>query len=115
LNRIHAIIKPNVDKLFSLQPKQSLRSEEQRLLGKNGGVQNTVKSSRWISPWCVYVPIPDIKEYNMYGDEDLFFTEAIPGHHFQISLQQENKSLPDFRKYNGLEPMVKDGPIHREV
>jgi uncharacterized protein (DUF885 family) len=47
-----------------------------------------------------YVPIPDIKEYNMYGDEDLFYTKAIPGHHFQISLQQENKSLPDFRKYN---------------
>jgi uncharacterized protein (DUF885 family) len=39
--------------------------------------------------WCVYVPIPDIKEYNMYGDEDLFFTEAIPGHHFQISLNRK--------------------------
>jgi uncharacterized protein (DUF885 family) len=25
-----------------------------------------------------YVPIPDIKEYNMYGDEDLFLHEAIP-------------------------------------
>jgi uncharacterized protein (DUF885 family) len=35
----------------------------------------------------------------MYGDEDLFLHEAT-GHHFQISLQQENKSLPDFRKYN---------------
>jgi uncharacterized protein (DUF885 family) len=34
----------------------------------------------------------------MYGDEDLFCMKP-PGHHFQISLQQE-KSLPDFRKFN---------------
>jgi uncharacterized protein (DUF885 family) len=34
----------------------------------------------------------------MYGDEDLFCRDS--GSSLQISLQQENKSLPDFRKFN---------------
>jgi uncharacterized protein (DUF885 family) len=99
--RIHSIIKPNVDKLFSLQPKTKFeirRTEAFREKTASAEYsQGTADGSR---PGVFYVPIPDVKEYNLYGDEDLFLHEAIPGHHFQISLQQENASLPDFRKYN---------------
>lgn len=99
--RIHTRIKPNVDKLFALQPQTKFeirRTEAFREQTASAEYnQGTADGTR---PGIFYVPIPDVANYNMYGDEDLFLHEAIPGHHFQISLQQENKSLPDFRKFN---------------
>lgn len=99
--RIYGIIKPNVDKLFSLQPKcpfEIRRTEAFR--EKSASAEYNQGSADGSRPGIFYVPIPDVKTYNCYGDEDLFLHEAIPGHHFQISLQQENKELPDFRKFN---------------
>jgi len=99
--RIHQIIKPNVDKYFALQPKTKFeirRTESFREKTASAEYsQGNLANSR---PGIFYVPIPDVLSYNMYGDEDLFLHEAIPGHHFQISLQQENNALPDFRKFN---------------
>ena len=99
--RIYSVIKPNVDKLFSLQPKTKFEIRRTEAFRENTASaeynQGAADGSR---PGVFYVPIPNVQEYNMYGDEDLFLHEAIPGHHFQISLQQENASLPDFRKYN---------------
>lgn len=51
-------------------------------------------------PGIFYTPIPDAKKFNYTGMETLFAHEAIPGHHYQISLQQENKSLPAFRRFS---------------
>ena len=100
-NSIYTRIKPNVDKLFALQPQTKFeirRTEAFREQTASAEYnQGTADGTR---PGIFYVPIPDVANYNMYGDKDLFLHEAIPGHHFQISLQQENKSLPDFRKFN---------------
>jgi uncharacterized protein (DUF885 family) len=99
--KIHATIKPNVDKLFSLQPKTIFEVRRTEAFRENTAsaeyMQGLADGSR---PGIFYVPIPDVSKYNYYGDEDLFLHEAIPGHHFQISLQQENQDLPDFRKFN---------------
>jgi uncharacterized protein (DUF885 family) len=98
---IYTRIKPNVDKLFALQPKTKFeirRTEAFR--EKTASAEYMQGTADGLRPGIFYVPIPDVANYNLYGDEDLFLHEAIPGHHFQISLQQENANLPDFRKFN---------------
>ena len=99
--RIYAIVKPNVDKLFVLQPKTKFEIRRTEAFREKTAsaeyMQGTADGTR---PGVFYVPIPDVAEYNNYGDEDLFLHEAIPGHHFQISIQQESTTLPDFRKFN---------------
>jgi uncharacterized protein (DUF885 family) len=59
--------------------------------------QATADGSR---PGIFYTPIPNAKKFNYTGMETLFAHEAIPGHHYQISLQQENESLPRFRRFS---------------
>lgn len=98
-NSIYKKIKPNVDRLFSLQPKTPFEIRRVEAFREASAAAHynsgSLDGSR---PGIFYVPIPDVKQYNTYSDEDLFLHEAIPGHHFQISLQQENKDLPHFRK-----------------
>ena len=99
--KIHKIITPNVNKFFSLQPKTPFRIKRTEAFRENTASAEYVQGSAdGTRPGTFYVPIPDVASYNYYGDEDLFLHEAIPGHHFQISLQQENQQLPDFRKFN---------------
>ncbi len=99
--KIYETIKPNVDKLFSLQPKTKFEIRRTEAFREKTAsaeyIQGAVDGSR---PGIFYVPIPYAKEYNVLEDEDLFLHEAIPGHHFQMSLQQENTNLPNFRRYN---------------
>lgn len=58
----------------------------------------TVDGSR---PGIFYANAYDIKSRPIWAMESLFLHEAIPGHHFQRSLQRENESLPGFRRFGG--------------
>ncbi len=96
---IHNVMKPKIDKLFGKQPKTPFevrRTEPFR--EKSAAANYSAGSLDGTRPGIFYTPIPDVLAYNIFDKEDLFLHEAIPGHHFQISLAQENEELPDFRK-----------------
>ncbi len=98
-NAIHEKMKPNLERLFDMVPKTKFevrRTEAFREASASAEYhQGTLDGTR---PGVFYVPIPDVTKYNIFTDEDLFLHEAIPGHHYQISLQQEDQSLPEFRR-----------------
>lgn len=98
-NAIHDKMKAKVDALFELQPKTPFEVRRvEAFREKSAAAHYNSGSLDGTRPGVFYVPIPNVLEYNIFSDEDLFLHEAIPGHHFQISLQQENEGLPDFRK-----------------
>ena len=98
-NRIHNRMKPKLKEYFSEEPKtgfivkriEAFREESSSAEYNRG----SLKDNR---PGVFYVPIPDASQYNTFSDESLFLHEAIPGHHYQIALAQENDSLSKFRK-----------------
>ncbi|WP_405247246.1 DUF885 domain-containing protein [Cellulophaga sp. Asnod2-G02] len=98
-NKIHERMKPQVDKLFGKQPKTPFEVRRTEAFREaSASAEYNPGSIDGTRPGIFYTPIPDVTKYNMYSDEDLFLHEAIPGHHFQISLTQENEELPKFRK-----------------
>ncbi|MEJ7912510.1 MAG: DUF885 domain-containing protein [Chitinophagaceae bacterium] len=95
-------IDPNLKKMFGRTPKMKFeirQTEAFRAASASAEYnQGTVDGSR---PGIFYVPIIDATKFNSTsGMESLFLHEAIPGHHYQIALQQENEKLPAFRRYS---------------
>jgi uncharacterized protein (DUF885 family) len=98
-NTIHERMKPNLAKLFDRVPKTPFEVKRTEAFREaSASAEYSPGSQDGTRPGVFYVPIPNAKVYNVLFDEDLFFHEAIPGHHYQVSLQQENTSLPQFRR-----------------
>ncbi|AUC83231.1 DUF885 family protein [Lacinutrix sp. Bg11-31] len=98
-NVIHETMKPQIEKLFDLKPKTAFEVRQtEKFREASASAEYNQGSLDGTRPGVFYTPIPDATKYNVFSDEALFLHEAIPGHHYQISLQQEDTDLPKFRK-----------------
>jgi uncharacterized protein (DUF885 family) len=98
-NAIHETMKPQIEKLFDVKPKTSFEVRRTETFREaSASAEYNPGSLDGTRPGIFYAPIPDATKYNVLADEALFLHEAIPGHHYQISLTQESNILPEFRK-----------------
>ena len=98
-NAIYERMKPQLSQLFNNVPKTEFEVRRTEAFREaSASAEYNPGSQDGSRPGIFYVPIPNVEEYNVFSDEDLFLHEAIPGHHYQVSLTQENEDLPAFRR-----------------
>lgn len=100
-NGILTKITPKLKTMFSVTPKTKFEIRQTEKFREASAsaeyIQGTADGKR---PGVFYVPLPDPSKFNVTsGMESLFLHEAIPGHHYQVSLQQENTKLPKFMRF----------------
>jgi uncharacterized protein (DUF885 family) len=90
-------------KLFAVFPKADyeVREVEAFRAASAAGGYYQAASADGSRPGVFYVNTYNLKAQPKYGMETLSLHEASPGHHFQISIQQELQDLPKFRRFGG--------------
>ncbi|RBL92831.1 DUF885 domain-containing protein [Chitinophaga flava] len=93
-------IMPGVRKMYGHLPKSKFEIKQtEAYRAASASAEYQPGSPDGSRPGTFYVPILNAADFSYTGMECLFLHEAIPGHHFQFSLQQENDSLPQFRRF----------------
>ena len=106
-----------IGEFFSLVPKTPLEIkpyEEYREKFEAGGSYNSgaPDGSR---PGTFYFNAYDLPSRLTTGNVTLYLHEGAPGHHFQISLAQENTDLPAFMRFGGNTAYVEGWALYSET
>ena len=99
---IHKTMEPNLKTMFNHVPKTRFEIRQtEAFRAASASAEYNQGSADGSRPGIFYVPIIEATTFNTTsGMESLFLHEAIPGHHYQISLQQEDTLLPKFRRFS---------------
>jgi len=115
--RIRTAVDAKVPQYFSLVPKTPLVIRPYppyREKFEAGGSYDagTPDGSR---PGTFYFNAYDLPARFTWEETTLFLHEGEPGHHFQISLAQEDKTLPNFMRFGGNTAYVEGWALYAET
>ncbi len=105
-----------VRELFSVVPKTTMDIRpvpafRERNDAAGSYMQGTPDGSR---PGVFYYNTYDLPSRTTPGMETLYLHEGVPGHHFQISIAQENDALPSFQRFGGNTAFVEGWALYAE-
>ncbi|MCX6129369.1 MAG: DUF885 domain-containing protein [Proteobacteria bacterium] len=109
-------VSAGLDAYFSLRPKAPVKVERIPVFKEKtapGAYYNgpALDGSR---PGVFYANLYDIKATEKFGMRTLAYHEAVPGHHFQISIAQETKGLPLFRRMAPFTAFIEGWALYAE-
>ncbi|HZF26419.1 MAG TPA: DUF885 domain-containing protein [Steroidobacteraceae bacterium] len=109
-------VSAEIPRLFSIQPKADFEIQpvEEFRAKSAAGAQYRRATPDGSRPGVFYVNTYDLKSRPKYSMQSIFLHEAIPGHHFQISIQQELTDLPRFRRFGGFTAFAEGWGLYSE-
>ncbi|MDX1454792.1 MAG: DUF885 domain-containing protein [Gammaproteobacteria bacterium] len=110
------IVAANVGKEFDIAPKApfEIRPVERFREKSASNASYRTGTPDGSRPGIFYVNTYDISARPIWTVESLYLHEAIPGHHFQLSLQQELEGLPRFRSFGGQTAFIEGWGLYTE-
>lgn len=99
--RVYQTIQPALNYYFVLFPKSKFEIRQtEAFRAASASIEYMQGSPDGSRPGIFYVPVIDPTTFNLSsGMESTFLHEAVPGHHYQSSLQMEDTLLPAFRRF----------------
>lgn len=115
-NGLRERVDAGVPKLFAVTPKAGfeIRPVEPFRAKSAAGGSYMSPSEDGSRPGIFYVNTYDLPTRKTWDMEDLYLHEAIPGHHFQLAIQQELDGVPAFRRFGGVTAFIEGWALYTE-
>src|SRR5256885_2432881 len=110
-----AQMEPKLPELFTLLPKSPVTVEPIPAFQAAAATHYMTGTPDGKRPGRVVVATSNFAERSLVNDEAIAYHEGIPGHHMQLSVQQQLEAMPKFRLHNlGFNAYVEGWALYAE-